>query len=196
MEDVQKAVPAVSDAELVERIALGRDPDALGELYDRFSGVLLAVIRRVVGAAGDAEEVLQEVFIQVWRQAPRYDRARSSVSNWLSLIARSRSIDRLRKMQVKTRTAQAAFLEDPKVDTSPEGARNVFTWERRLRLKAALDDLPTEQREVIELSFFRGMTQSEIAEKNGVPLGTVKTRTLLAMKKLRKALADDVKELL
>jgi len=183
------------DAELVARI-VDSDSAALAGLYDRFSPVLLALIRRVVGAAGDAEEVLQEVFIQVWRQADRYDSSRSSVSNWLSLITRSRSIDRLRKLQVKDRTAQAAFAEDPRLDTSPEGVRNVLFLERRDRIRSALDELPEAQRQVIELAFFKGMTQSEIAEGIGIPLGTVKTRTLLAMKKLREALKEDLRELL
>jgi len=185
----------LSDGQLVARIADG-DSAALAGLYDRFSPVLLALIRRVVGAAGDAEEVLQEVFIQVWRQADRYDRSRSSVSNWLSLITRSRSIDRLRKLQVKDRTAKAAFAEDPRLDTSPEGARNVLFLERRRRIRSALEELPEAQRQVIELAFFKGMTQSEIAEGIGIPLGTVKTRTLLAMKKLREALKEDLRELL
>ena len=183
------------EAELVRRIA-ERDAEALSDLYDRFSGVLLALIHRVVGGAGDAEEVLQEVFIQVWNQADRYDRSRSSVSSWLSLITRSRSIDRLRKNQVKDRTAQAAFAEDSRTDTSPQGVRNVLYLERRRRVREALDELPDAQRQVIELAFFGGMTQSEIAESTGIPLGTVKTRTLLAMKKLRLALREELRELL
>ena len=183
------------EAELVRRTA-ERDAEALSDLYDRFSGVLLALIHRVVGGAGDAEEVLQEVFIQVWNQADRYDRSRSSVSSWLSLITRSRSIDRLRKNQVKDRTAQAAFAEDSRTDTSPQGVRNVLYLERRRRVREALDELPDAQRQVIELAFFGGMTQSEIAESTGIPLGTVKTRTLLAMKKLRLALREELRELL
>ena len=130
----------MKEADLVQRIA-ERDAEALSDLYDRFSGVLLALIHRVVGGAGDAEEVLQEVFIQVWNQADRYERSRSSVSNWLSLITRSRSIDRLRKNQVKDRTAQAAFAEDSRIDTSPEGVRNVLYLERRRRVREALREL-------------------------------------------------------
>ena len=185
----------MEEAELVRRIA-ERDSEALSDLYDRFSGVLLALIHRVVGGAGDAEEVLQEVFIQVWNQADRYDRSRSSVSSWLSLITRSRSIDRLRKNQVKDRTAQAAFAEEPRVDTSQEGVRNVLYLERRKRVREVLGELPDPQRQVIELAFFGGMTQSEIAESTGIPLGTVKTRTLLATKKLRVALREELRELL
>ena len=194
--DGRKGPTAASEnAELVRRVA-NQDADALRDLYDCFSGVLLALIQRIVGSAGDAEEVLQEVFIQLWKQADRYERSRSSVSNWLSLLARSRAIDRLRKLKVKERTVTAAFAEEPHRDESPVGARNVLFSERRQRIREALGELPHEQRQVIELAFFSGMTQSEIAEGTGIPLGTVKTRTLLAMKKLRKALQKDLKELL
>lgn len=184
-----------SDADLVARV-VNREADALGDLFDRYSRVLLALIRRIVGGAGEAEEVLQEVFLQVWNQAERYDSSRSSVSNWLSLISRSRSIDCLRKARVKERTAQKAFEEDSRLDTSPEGPADVFFTERRRRIRGALGDLPVEQKAVIELAFFEGLTQTEIAERTSIPLGTVKTRTLLAMKKLRKALRDDLRELL
>ena len=185
----------LDDADLLARI-VSRESDALGELYDRYSRVLLALIRRIVGGAGEAEEVLQEVFLQVWNQAERYDCSRSSVSNWLSLISRSRSIDCLRKAHVKERTAQKAFEEDPRLDTSPEGPTDVLFVERRTRIRVALGDLPEEQRLVIELAFFKGLTQTEIAASTSIPLGTVKTRTLLAMKKLRRALRDDLKDLL
>lgn len=183
------------DAELLARIA-ERDESALGALYDRFAPTLLAICARILGSSGDADDVVQEVFLQVWRQASRYDPARSSVSGWLSLIARSRAIDRLRNRRVADRVAAESHAEDPRTDASPEGLRNVFLAERRARIEGALQALPAEQREVIELAFFRGLTQNEIAERTGTPLGTVKTRTLLAMKKLRKALAPDLGELL
>jgi RNA polymerase sigma-70 factor (ECF subfamily) len=184
-----------SDAELVARV-VARDEQALATLYDRYSGLLLAVTQRILGGAGDAEEILQEAFLQAWKQADRYDRSRSSVSNWLSLIARSRAIDRLRSRKVMERTAVAAQVEKGRSDESPKGVANVLMSERRQRLRAALAELPAEQREVIELAFFKGMTQSEISGQTGTPLGTVKTRTLLAMKKLRKALQADLEELL
>ena len=181
--------------DLLERV-VDRDEAALGELYDRFAGILLAVIQRIVGAGGEAEEVLQETFLQVWKQASRYDDGRSSVSNWLSLIARSRAIDRLRSRRVKERTALAAEAEKAETDVAPEGVGNVLLKERRRRLRASLAKLPEEQRDVIEHAFFRGLTQREIAEETGIPLGTVKTRTLLAMKKLRQDLRGEVGELI
>ena len=189
------AVNDPPEVTLVGRIAQG-DSEALSELYDRFSGMLLGLATKVLGDPADAEEVLQEVFIQVWKQADRYQRGRSSVSTWLVLITRSRSIDRLRSRNVKLRTAIEAQRENPNLDTSPEGLGNVFIQERRRRLREEFANLPADQREVLEMAYYRGMTQREVAEETGTPLGTVKTRTLLAMKKLRKALEGEIEELL
>jgi RNA polymerase sigma-70 factor (ECF subfamily) len=186
---------AADDVALVARIAR-RDSDALGDLYERFAGLLLALSRRIVGSHEEAEDVLQEVFVQVWNQAGRYESKRSSVSTWLTLITRSRSIDRLRSRQVQRRTAASAHEENPPEDTSPEGMGNVLDQERRRRLLTALSELPDEQRKVLELAFFGGLTQSEISDSTGTPLGTVKTRTLLAMRKLRRALDQEVRDLI
>ena len=187
--------PRVDDAALVERIA-GRDQEALRELYERYASLLLAVARRVLDDGSDAEEVLQEVFLQVWNQAGRYDTRRSSVSTWLVLIVRSRSIDRLRTRQVVDRTLAGLQQENRGAHTSPEGAASVWMDQRRERLRRELRGLPAEQRRVLDLAFFQGMTQSEISAATDIPLGTVKTRTLLAMKKLRQALEADLRELL
>ena len=183
------------DAQIVRRIGAG-DSAALAELYDRYSGMLQALAARVLGNIGDAEEVLQEAFLQVWRQAGRWDPARSSVSTWLVLITRSRAIDRLRSRNVKQRTLTAVQSENRNTHTSPQGARDVLLSERRKRLDTEMQALPTEQRDVLEMAFYRGMTQREISESTGIPLGTVKTRTLLAMKKLRTALAAEIEDLL
>lgn len=179
----------------MRRVALG-DTEALARLYDRFSSLLLALARRIVGRQEEAEDIVQEVLLQAWRQAGRYDPRRSSVSTWLVLITRSRAIDRLRSRRVSERTAQAAHEEAPREDESPEAMGNVLHRERRLRLRAELAKLPPEQRQVLELAFFRGLTQSEISNDTGIPLGTVKTRTLLAMRKLRRALSTELEELL
>ncbi len=189
------AVSALDDKELVAAITQGSE-EALAELFDRYSGMLTALSQRILKDLAEAEEVLQETFLQVWRQAGRYDPKRSSVSTWLVLIARSRSIDRLRSRQVKQRTALAAQRENPDPYTSPRGVGNVLLLERRKRLRHEMAKLPAEQRQVLEMAFYGGMTQSEIAGKTGIPLGTVKTRTLLAMKKLRSALEQEIRELL
>ena len=185
----------LAQARIVAEIAEG-SADALRQLYDRFSGMLLGMTTKILRDPADAEEVLQETLLQVWRQAPRYDASRSSVSTWLVLIARSRAIDRLRNRQVVQRTATAALQEKGDLHTSPEGMGNVFTRERRARLARELARLPREQRDVLEKAFYRGMTQAEIANATSTPLGTVKTRTLLAVRKLRAALAEEVEDLL
>lgn len=183
------------ESELVLRIASG-DEQALALLYDRFGGLLLSLAQRILGDLAEAEEILQETLLQVWRQADRYDPRRSSVSTWLVLILRSRGIDRLRSRQVSERTARSSFEQNPVQDTSPEGTANVLHAERRSRLKAELERLPPEQKEVLDLAFYGGLTQSQIATRTGIPLGTVKTRTLLAMKKLRHSLASEIGDLL
>lgn len=185
----------LEDRELVSRLAERRQ-EALSELYDRHASMLLALAQRILGTPEEAEEVVQEALLQVWNQADRYSPDRSSVSTWMVLITRSRAIDRLRKRKVAEKTAVAAQREDSTTHTSPEGTRAVLRYERGMRLRDELDRLPEEQRDVLEKAFFQGMTQREIAERTGIPLGTVKTRTLLAMKKLRTALRDELEALL
>ncbi len=195
MKPHQEEEPLTADSDLVERVA-ERDERALAELYERYSGLLCALARRILNDGPEAEEILQEVFLQVWNQAGRYDTRRSSVSTWLVLITRSRSIDRLRSRQVVDRTLAGLKQEKRPSHTSPEGVSAVWTDQRRQKLRREMRKLPPEQRQVLELAFFRGLTQSEIAETTEIPLGTVKTRTLLAMKKLRKALQSELRELL
>jgi RNA polymerase sigma-70 factor (ECF subfamily) len=179
----------------VTRIA-DRRQDALGALYDRYAPLLLALTRRILGNPADAEEVVQETLLQVWGQAGRYDPRRSSVATWLVLLARSRAIDLLRSRRVRERAVEAAGEETLGVHASPEGPAAVWYEERRSRVLAALAQLPADQRHVLELAFFGGLSQREIADLTGTPLGTVKTRTLLAMRKLRQALRSEIDDLL
>ncbi len=185
----------MSDAALLRRVA-DRKPEALGILYNRYASTLLALGARILGGVPEAEEVLQEVFLHVWNHAERYDAGRSSVSTWLILIGRSRAIDRLRTRKVVERTHETAAKRDPAVHASPEGPESVFVHERRERVRGEMEKLPPEQRQVLDMAFYEGLSQSEIAAKAGLPLGTVKTRTLLAMKKLRSALRDEIRQLL
>lgn len=187
----------LADAALVRQVA-DRQAEALGELYDRFAPLLLGLVVRILGSRAEAEEVLQDVFLHVWNQAGRYDPSRSSVSTWLVLIARSRAIDRLRSRKVAERTLDAVERQEGPGGghASPEAAENVLIRERRERVRGELAALPPEQRQVLELAFFQGLSQSEIAGRTGIPLGTVKTRSLLAMKKLRQALRPTIRELL
>jgi RNA polymerase sigma-70 factor (ECF subfamily) len=193
-----RPLAALTDAALL-RLVAERRPDALAEIYDRYAPTLLALARRVLDNHADAEEVLQEVFVQVWNRGERYDAARSSVSTWLVLIARSRAIDRLRSRKVIERTHDATVqasqvLAEP--HTSPEAIESVLIKERHVRVRSEMEALPPEQRQVLEMAFYQGLTQSEIAAKTGMPLGTVKTRTLLAMRKLRNALRSEIRQLL
>jgi RNA polymerase sigma-70 factor (ECF subfamily) len=184
-----------TDPALVRRI-VERRPEALAELYSRHAPTLLALARRILGTAADAEDVLQEIFVHVWNHAARYDPARSSVSTWLVLITRSRAIDRLRNRGVVERTHEASHTAQPSGHASPEGVESVLMRERRERVRREMANLPPEQRQVIEMAFYEGLTQSEIAARADLPLGTVKTRTLLAMKKLRGALRSEIRQLL
>lgn len=183
------------DASLVRAVAAG-DPDAIAELHDRYAPMLLGLARRVVHDRNDAEEVVQEAFVHVWNRAGSYDGSRSSVATWLVLITRSRAIDRVRSRNVVERTHTAVRDESRAEHASAEGTARVLHGERRRRVREELGSIPEEQRQVLELAFYQGLTQREISEKTGIPLGTVKTRTLLAMKKLRTALRDEIRELL
>lgn len=184
------AVP--TDRTLVEAVARGRE-DALASLYDRYAQTLYAVAIRTLGERADAEETVLEAFSQVWQEADRFDPARGSVAAWLTMIARSRALDRLRSRARRERvTADAAAGEvtgTPAMGTphdEPDDA--VEGEERRTQVARALRTLPPEQREPIELAFYEGLSHSEIAARLEAPLGTVKTRIRAGMQKLREAL--------
>jgi RNA polymerase sigma-70 factor (ECF subfamily) len=182
-------VPRSAELELVRRMAAG-DETALGALYDRYSPLLHAVVLRIVGDAADAEEVLEETFWQAWRQAGRYEESRGGLSTWLVMIARSRAVDRVRARR-RVREERWDELPEPVADPSDIGDspfESARADELRRIVGRALAGLPAEQRQAVELAYFRGMSQTEIAEATGQPLGTVKTRARLALQKLREAL--------
>ena len=186
---------SLTDGVLV-RLVDDRRPEALEVLYARYAPSLLALSKRILGSLPDAEEVLQEIFLYIWNHPRRYDSARSSVATWLMLLARSRAIDRLRTRKVVERTHENSALGNPAPHASSDSLDTVFLEQRRERVQRELDRLPPEQRQVLEMAFYQGLSQSEIAAKADLPLGTVKTRTLLAMKKLRNALRDEIRQLL
>jgi RNA polymerase sigma-70 factor (ECF subfamily) len=173
-----------SDRALVARIE-ARDPDALALLYDRHGARLMGLAHRILGDNGEAEEVVQEVFLFAWRSAASFDASRGSVLAWLLVATRSRSIDRLRARRPAGRTtprgldevSEAAGPED--VEAAVRGRQ----WEARCR--EAVRELPDEQRRALELAYFEGLTHQEIAERTATPLGTVKTRVRLGLMKLR-----------
>jgi RNA polymerase sigma-70 factor (ECF subfamily) len=173
---------------LIGRIANG-DQSALATLYDTTNRLVYGLILRVLGDMSTAEEVLLDVYTQVWRQAASYDTQRGTPLAWLTTIARSRAIDRLRSgWQDQQRKESLETLGDaPTNAASPEEV--TVASERQRFVRAALESLSPEQREVIELAYYSGLSHSEIAAKLNQPLGTVKTRTRLGMIKLREALA-------
>ncbi len=176
------------DRELVRRMAAG-DEAALGQLYDRYATLVHSIALRVVGDADDAEEVVEASFWQAWRQAGRYEEGRGGIGTWLGMIARSRAVDRLRALRRSREQAWEELPEPP--DTADDGPAMDAAESDELRrmVATAVATLPPEQRETVELAYFRGMSQTEIAEVTGQPLGTVKTRARLALQKLRSALA-------
>jgi RNA polymerase sigma-70 factor (ECF subfamily) len=177
------------DAALLLRIGQG-DEQALGALYDRWSPLVFSVCAHILGDDDEAEEAVEETFWQAWRQAARYDAERGAVSTWLTTIARTRALDRLRARRRRQEQSMTNLTEtdraqvDATVRRTDDPARDAELAERRSLVRQALLALPAEQREVLELAYFRGFSQSEIAEQTGQPLGTIKTRVRLAMEKL------------
>ena len=183
-------------ADLVSLTAAGCS-QALSELYRRYSGMLLQVAFRILRNRQDAEEVLQEAFLYAWRNAKDYDPSLSAVSTWLMLITRSRSLDRLRGRQA-SRRMQSQFQREAKTTRQlfPEGFAHVLGRERADRVRKAMDRLPASRRQVINLCFYSGLTHSEAAAQTGLPIGTIKSRTFLAMKQLRRELAGEFRSLM
>jgi RNA polymerase sigma-70 factor, ECF subfamily len=180
---MQSSDEARADLALLNRV-IARDESAIGELYDRHSRLLYGLILRILRDRGEAEEVLQEVFLQVWTRAETYKAELGAPAAWLVRIARNRSIDRFRANSVRTRTVEAA-PQPPPVET-PE-ARAAMSEQQRA-VAHALEALPPEQRQLIEEAYFSGLTQSELAERFGLPLGTVKTRVRTGLMTLRREL--------
>jgi RNA polymerase sigma-70 factor (ECF subfamily) len=179
----------VPDSALVERIMAGEE-DALSALYDRYAGMLYAMLVRILKDTSAAEEVLQDLFLQLWRGASRFDVSRGSLPAWLLVIGRNRALSRLRRRD------RREVLEDPEefsLDSVPSaGDLEDEAWRRQLmeRLRGAMATLPPEQKEALELAYFEGMTQTEIAARTGSPLGTVKSRVRAAMQSLKQFFDD------
>jgi RNA polymerase sigma-70 factor, ECF subfamily len=184
------------DSDLVRAIAEG-DSEALGALYDRHGSAVMGLCLRILGVRADAEEVLSDVFLQVWEQAERYEPSRGNVIGWLLTVARSRAIDRLRSVGRRERVV--AGSDDPAgaADRAATGSsargeqgpyRDASLGEQRARVEAALGALEPAQRRAVELSFFEDLSHSEIAQKLGEPLGTVKSRIRQGLIRLREGL--------
>lgn len=173
------------DLTLVTQIAQ-RQQSALSQLYDRYARIVYAIAYRSLGSVEESEEVVLDVFAQVWRSADRYDARKGKADTWLFMMVRSRILDRLRSRQRATKIEDASIqaeIQTTKVSVDP--VEEVFISERRTQVIAALKQLPDEQRQVIELVYYQGLSHREIAEQTGLSLGTVKTRIRLGLNKLQ-----------
>src|SRR4051812_26651439 len=167
--------------ELVSRVARG-DRMALRRVYDLYSPAAMAIALRMMKGGPVAEEIAQDAFVEVWRRAREYDSSRGTVSAWVATIARPRALDRLRAEGRLSAAKEKAAAEPEAPSVAP--LELAVERQQRERVNAALQPLPAEQRTAIEMAYYDGLTQREIAEKLGQPLGTVKTRVRLAMEKL------------
>jgi RNA polymerase sigma-70 factor, ECF subfamily len=182
----------VDDASLLNRIANG-DQTAFSAFYDRYARIIYSVAFKSLRSVEESEEVVLDVFAQVWRIANRYDASKARADTWLFMLARSRVLDRVRKLQRRVPVLEDSGAVEIQIPASGvEPIEEVVISERRDRVKAALQTLPSEQRLVIELAYYQGLTQSEIASHTGMSLGTVKTRSRLGLNKLKTALAAEI----
>ena len=173
------------DILLIERI-VARDQAAVGELYDRHCRLLFGLILRIIRDRGEAEEILQDVFVLVWTRAETYDVSIGPPAAWLVRVARNRAIDRLRANNVRLRAVES--VPEPEPVENPESRARVSEQQRAVA--RALESLPPDQRVLIEQAYFLGLTQSELAERFKLPLGTVKTRIRTGMLALREQLSQ------
>ena len=179
-----------SDVELLNAIARG-DEEALATLYDRYRVILFSLILRILHSRPEAEDVLQEALLQVWQKAKDYDESRGRPFTWLVTVSRSRAIDRLRSLAARERMAIGAASEAQ--EELGDAVTDAILSERGKIVRESLSELSDDQQQVLLLAYFDGFTQSEIAKRLGLPLGTVKTRMRSGMIKLREMLGDSVK---
>jgi RNA polymerase sigma-70 factor (ECF subfamily) len=184
-------VQQIADREMIERIGRG-DQSAFSALYDRLSRPLYSLALRMLGDAGDAQDALQDVFLQIWSRAATYNPEQSTVFSWTVLLTRSRVIDRLRARKRRLRVVDSATGdEDADVadaSTMESAADTADKNDEAARVRSVLNNLPSEQREAIELAFFGHLTHHEIAARLGEPLGTIKARIRRGLLKLRERL--------
>jgi RNA polymerase sigma-70 factor (ECF subfamily) len=179
--------PAQEDDVALLKAIAARNEAALAELYDRYRAILFGLLMRILNNREEAEDVLQEVFLQVWRKATDFDENRGRPFTWLVTLARSRGIDRLRTLASRERVAEAGAKEVS--EEVSDAATDAFRSEQRGLVTKALSQLPDEQKRPLMLAYFDGLTQSEIAARLGAPLGTVKTRMRTGLMNLRELLA-------
>ncbi len=172
--------PEPNDGALIAAIRSGNQ-DAMAQLYARYSSVVYAVALRVLGDTAAAEDVLQEIFIQLWRNPGAFDSGRGNLAPWLAVITRNRAVDSLRKRRPQTEISETTVSVEPDLASQADRGRAME------KVRAVLKDMPEAQRSSLEMAYFEGYSHSEIAEKTGEPLGTVKTRIRNGLMLLRKA---------
>ena len=173
------------DVELLRQIAAG-DRTAFAEFYDRHSTLMFSVASKILRDAGEAEDVLQEVFVQIWEKAGRFDSKLGKASSWAAILVRNRAIDRIRASQRRTRLAEEAGVEQTiATEVADTANETIHGHEKAQLIQTAIVELPAEQRRAIELAYFSGLTQDEISKKLKAPLGTIKARIRRGLLKLR-----------
>jgi RNA polymerase sigma-70 factor, ECF subfamily len=175
---------ADKDAALIERLRK-RDPRALAELYDRFGRQVYSLILRIVRDAATAEDLVQETFLRVWNRVQGFDAGRGSIGPWLLAVARNRAIDHLRSTAGRGERNSVEFAESDHPALYTDMEKDILASDKTRRVRAAMEKLTPNQKRVIELAYFEGLSQSEMAERMGQPLGTVKTWARAALKILR-----------
>lgn len=175
------------DRLLIEQIIL-QDQEALAMLYDRYAAMVKGLAYRILNSPEEAEEVVLDVFSQIWRKASSYDSRQSRVDTWIFMIARSRTLDKLRSLSRLAQVVTACEQLVPVPLNTPE--EELIISERREQVQTAMANLPPEQRQVIELAYYQGLSHTEIAAKMNLPLGTIKTRIRLGLNKLRQGLSS------
>ena len=181
------------DAEADRRLLGGvaaQSTESLARLYDRYAAIVYGLARRIVVTSEDAEEVVQDVFGQIWRDAARYQANRASVAGWIVMLTRTRAIDRLRSRRARPDLGAGESQATANVSSvAPSPEQLTISAQQVSRLREALTTLPDSLRAIVELAYFEGLTHSEIADRTRLPLGTVKTRLRSAMATLRGVLA-------
>jgi RNA polymerase sigma-70 factor (ECF subfamily) len=185
---VARAANAAEDADLVARVG-GGDQSALAALYDRYSKPCYSLARRILGDDGLAEDVVQEVFLVLWRDPARFDPSRGAFATWLLSATHHKAVDSVRREENHRKRRASAEVLDTEISDAPSVDEQAWVAVRRTRVRSALATLPAAQREALGLAYLGGYTQREIAGLTGIPLGTVKTRMLAGMRKLREQLA-------
>lgn len=184
---------SLPDNTLITLIERG-ETAALGELYDRYGRLVYSLALATVGDRTTAEEITQDVFTRVWQKAEQYNSGRAQVNTWISSIARNRSIDALRRRNVRLDQNSVDWnnVAPDAVVASDNPEKETLAILRHQRVRAALQELPEEQRQALALAYFEGLSQREVAKRLDQPLGTIKTRIRLAMQKLRTILSEEM----